>query len=42
MNFRIRRTMLRVVAALGLAATLGGCVIAPYPFYPYRPHYYRY
>jgi hypothetical protein len=41
---RIRRHLIRALAALGIAATLGGCIVVPVgpgPGY-YRPHYYRY
>lgn len=40
---KVRRLMVRVVVALGLAATLSGCVVAPLgpPGY-YRPRPYRY
>lgn len=40
----IRRRLIRVMAALGIAATLGGCIVVPVgpgPGY-YRPHYYHY
>ncbi len=37
---RIRRAVLPVVAAVGLTALLGGCVVAPaYPGYGYGPAY---
>lgn len=40
---RTRRRLIRALAALGIAATLGGCIIVPVggPGY-YRPHYYHY
>ena len=40
---RVRRRLIRTLAALGIAATLGGCIIVPGggPGY-YRPHYYHY
>ena len=41
---RFGRRLLQVLAALGIAATLGGCIVVPVgpgPGY-YRPHYYRY
>ncbi len=39
-----RHRLIQVLAALGIAATLGGCIVVPVgpgPGY-YRPHYYRY
>lgn len=40
---RTRRRLVRLLAALGLAATLGGCIVVPVgaPGYD-RPHYHRY
>ena len=40
---RIRHRLIRILAALGIAATLGGCIVVPLggPGY-YRPNYYRY
>ena len=40
---RMRRRLVRTLAALGIAATLGGCIIVPEggPGY-YRPHYHHY
>ena len=41
---RIRRRLIRTLAALGIAATLGGCIFVPVggPGYYPRPHYDRY
>ncbi len=36
---RLRRAI-RLAAAIGVAITLSGCIIAPYPGY-YHPHYYH-
>ena len=38
---RAKRRLVRIAAALGIALTLGGCVVVPAPYY-YRPHHYRY
>ncbi len=40
----IRRRLVRALAALGIALTLGGCIFVPVgePGYYHRPHYYRY
>ncbi len=40
---RIRHHVIQVLAALGIAITLGGCIVVPLggPGY-FRPHYYRY
>lgn len=40
---RLRRRMIRVLAAFALVSTLGGCIVVPVgaPGY-YRPHHYRY
>ena len=40
---RMRRRLVRTLAALGIAAALGGCIVVPggEPGY-YRPHYYHY
>jgi hypothetical protein len=42
-NPRLRRRMIRVLAAFALVSTLGGCIVVPVgaPGY-YRPHHYRY
>lgn len=39
-NPRLRRRMIRVLAAFALVSTLGGCIVVPVgaPGY-YRPHY---
>lgn len=41
---KIRRRFIRALAALGIAATLGGCIVVPVGGggYYHRPHYYRY
>lgn len=39
---RARRRLIRVLAALGIAATLGGCIVVPVGGGYYRPHPYRY
>ena len=41
---RVRRRLVRTLAALGIAATLGGCIVVPGGEYGYyhRPHYYHY
>ena len=39
---RARRRLIRVLAALGIAATLGGCIVVPAGGGYYRPHPYRY
>ena len=40
---RARRRLIRVLAALGIAATLGGCIVVPVGGGGYyRPHPYRY
>lgn len=40
---KLRRRLIRVLAALGIAATLGGCIVVPGgEGYYHRPHYYRY
>jgi len=38
------RRLIRTLAALGIAATLGGCIFVPVGEggYGHRPHYYRY
>ena len=38
----IRSRLIRVLAALGIAATLGGCIVVPVGPGYYRPHYYHY
>ena len=40
---RLRLRLVRTLAALGIAATLGGCIFVPVgePGY-YRPHYHHY
>ena len=40
--FRLRPTLIRVAAALGVALTLGGCIVVPVGPGYYRPHPYRY
>ena len=41
---RMRRRLVRMLAAFGIAATLGGCIVVPGGGGPgyYRPHYYHY
>ncbi len=41
---RTRRRLVRALAALGIAATLGGCIFVPVgePGYYHRPRYYHY
>lgn len=41
---RIRRRLIRTLAALGIVAALGGCIFVPVgePGYYHRPHHYRY
>ncbi len=41
---RAWRRLVRTLAAIGIAATLGGCIIVPAggPGYYHRPHYYGY
>ena len=41
MTRHLRRRLTQVAAAIGIAITLGGCIVAPYPGY-YRPHRYYY
>ena len=41
---RVRRRFIRILAAFGIAATLGGCIVVPdgggyYRPHPYRPYY---
>ena len=38
---RHRITLIRIAAAIGLAATLGGCIVVPAGPGYYRPHPYR-
>ena len=41
---RIRRRLIRALAALGIAAMLGGCIVVPVGGggYYHRPHHYHY
>lgn len=41
---RVRRRLIRTLAALGLAATLGGCIVVPVgePGYYHRPYHHYY
>ncbi len=41
---KIRRRLIRALAVLGIAATLGGCIVVPVGGggYYHRPHHYHY
>ena len=39
MKFVRSRHLARIIAVLGIAATLGGCIVAPIGPGYYRPHY---